>query len=200
MRLIIFALLSPLLACAADPYHRSITTSLALASAIDRPLRNMLWISRIDVNAKNSDSFLSSSGVTIASPKKFINSAYDSTVTHDISSFYQKDSYRIKFISSFVLSSPNTIYSLGFDSGVAAQKIQISRSLFLGIARVVHLKNNSHIALSAGSWFGGSIKELPCYDSYDREYWCQNLTAWTDYNPVYPKNYNYVDIKYIYRF
>mgnify|MGYP006113928125 FL=1 len=102
-----------------------------------------------------------------------------------------------QFISNFVLNKPNTIYSIGFDSGVAAQKIKIQKSFFLGLAHVIQVENKSHMVLSVGSWFGGDIKESPCYDLYDRAYWCQNLTSWTDYKPTYPKNLKYIDIRYI---
>lgn len=190
----------PFTSSSGDVQHRSIIPNLALASSIDRPLHTIFWISGISVYSKNVDTFLNSSSSTILSVKKVITSAYDADVTHNVSKFYEDSHNRVKLISNFKLSSPNTIYSVGFDSGVAADKINIRKSLFLGAAHVVQLNKQSHMALSAGSWFGGKIKESPCLDAYDREYWCQNLTAWVDYKPVYPKNFNYIDIKYIYKF
>jgi len=103
-------------------------------------------------------------------------------------------------MSNFKLDELNVIYSIGFDSGVSAEKIKIQKSLFLGAAHVIQLQKKSHLVISAGSWFGGRIKELPCYDAYDREYWCQNLTSWADYKPVYPNILRYLDVRYIYKF
>lgn len=200
MKYCVLILLSPMLTFAGDVQHRSSIASLAFASTIDRPLRNIAWISGVSVYSKNGDTFSNSSNTIILLVKKVTSSAYDADVTHNVSKFYEDSHNRVKLISNFKLSSPNTIYSVGFDSGVAADKINIQKSLFVGVAHVVQLNKQSHMALSAGSWFGGKIKESPCLDAYDREYWCQNLTAWVDYKPVYPKNFNYIDIKYIYKF
>ena len=200
MKYFTFILLIPLFTFAGDAQHRSNITSLALASAIDRPIQNIFWISAFSVNLKNEETFLNSSGATILPVKKVISSSYDTDVTYDISNFYENRKSRIKLIANFKLSSNNTTYSVGIDSGVAASKINIQKSFFVGATHVIQLNKQSHMVWSTGSWFGGSIKESPCLDSYDREYWCQNLTAWADYKPVYPKNFSYIDIKYIYRF
>jgi hypothetical protein len=197
VKLALIFLIIPLTAFSGDAQHRSIISNLALASAIDRPLRNMVWISSLDITTKRNDSFLNSSGSTVISGNKLVSSGYDPDITYDVSKFYKKNNYRIQFISNFVLNKPNTIYSIGFDSGVAAQKIKIQNSFFLGLAHVIRVENKSHMVLSVGSWFGGDVKESPCYDLYDRAYWCQNLTSWTDYSPMYPKNLKYIDIRYI---
>lgn len=200
MKFILIFIIIPLNGFAGDAQHRSTITSLAFASAIDKPLQNIAWISGAAVTSKNGETFSNSSGSTILLAKKVVTSSYDTDMAHNVSKFYEGRQNRIKLITNFKLSSPNTIYSVGFDSGISADKINIQKSLFVGAAHVIELNKQSHMSLSAGSWFGGNIKESPCFDTYDREYWCQNLTAWSDYKPIYPKNFSYIDIKYIQRF
>ena len=106
----------------------------------------------------------------------------------------------MKIVSNTILQSPNTIYSIGFDTGVSTAKISIKPSIFLGVTHVFGINKNSYFLVGGGAWFGGKVSETACYDSYDRAYWCQNLTAWSDYQPSYPQNFEYLDIKYIYRF
>lgn len=200
MKLALTFFIIPLAAFSGDSQHRSSISNLALASAIDRPLRNMFWISNLEITDKSNDFFINSSGATVIVANKIVSSAYDSDISYDVSKFYQKNNNRIRLVSNFILNKPNTIYSIGFDSGVSSEKIKIKKNFFLGLSHVVRVENKSHIVLSAGSWFGGDVKELPCYDFFDREYWCQNLTSWADYRPIYPKNFEYIDIRYIRRF
>jgi hypothetical protein len=183
-----------------DVQHRSFITNLALASSIDRPLKNIFWISNIDFTSKNNEFFINSSGATVIVANKLVSSGYDADISYDVSEFYRKNNNRAKFISNFLLNKPNTIFSIGFDSGVSAEKIKIEKNLFLGLTHVFQIEKRSNMVISFGSWFGGRIKESPCYDLYDREYWCQNLTSWADYKPAYPKNLGYVDFRFFHRF
>ncbi len=200
MRLIFIFLLFPLSAHSGDVQHRASITNIALASSIDRPLKNIFWISNTDFTSKSNDFFVNSSGATVIVANKLVSSGYDADISYDVSEFYKKNNYRAKFISNFVLNNPNTIFSVGFDSGVSAEKIKIEKNLFLGLAHTFQIEKRSHMVISFGSWFGGRIKESPCYDVYDREYWCQNLTSWADYKPVYPKNLGYIDFRFFHRF
>ena len=200
MRFIFIFLLIPLSAYSGAAQHRSIITNLALASSIDRHLKNIFWISNTDFTSKSNEFFVNSSGATVIVANKLLSSGYDADISYDVSEFYKKNNYRAKFISNFVLNNPNTIFSVGFDSGVSADKIKIEKNLFLGLAHAFQIDKRSHIVISLGSWFGGRIKESPCYDLYDREYWCQNLTSWADYKPEYPKNLSYIDFRFFHRF
>ena len=200
MKFLFVLLMSPLFAFAADLQHRHEINSYALSSAISRPMRNTIWVSRFDIDSASNEYFLSSSGTPVASSKKIVSSIYDADTRYDMSEFYKKKSNRTKIISNFLLNSPNTVYSFGYDSGIAAEKINIEKSFFLGIVHVIEVYKKSYFSISSGSWFGGRVVESPCYDSYDREYWCQNLMAWKDYKPVYPKNLSYIDFKYFIQF
>jgi hypothetical protein len=65
-----------------------------------------------------------------------------------MSDFYKKKNNRTKLISNFLLNSPNTVYSFGYDSGIAAEKINIEKSFFLGIVHVVEVYKKSYFSIS----------------------------------------------------
>jgi|GEM_PF-1245404 len=163
---------------------------------------NLFWLS--ELNVENDPSyFTSSSGHHIIKNSWFVTSAYDpSYKIYDVRDFYKPKSNRVKFIGNIGINSlPGTILSLGYDNGIKSQKFTLSKNFFVGAAKTFELIEKNYITISAGKWFGGGkVTETPCRDSYDREYWCQNLTAWSDYNPNYPKNYSYIDIKYTLKF
>ena len=62
----------------------------------------------------------------------------------------------------------------------------------LGAATRYYLndKKDSHLILEGQYWFGSFVSHKPCLDSFDRQYFCGNLTAWSDlnYNP-HPESY-----------
>lgn len=197
MKFIFILLIIPLTAYAGDFQHRTFLPGLAIAGTIDMSLRNMFWISNLEVTSKNNNTFLNSSGAAVVIANRTVIGGYDSYNSSDVSEFYKKNNTRINFVSNFILDQSNTIYSIGFDSGSFADKIKINKSFFIGFAHANQLDRKSYLVISAGSWIGGGVKETPCYDFYDRQYWCQNLTSWADYKPVYPKNIQYADLKYI---
>jgi hypothetical protein len=198
--LIVLFLLMPFWSTAADLQHRSVIGYIAATSSTDRPVRNIAWLSAVNVDPRNGIGFLNSSGKLILGGMTIVPSAYDSHITHDISEFYSKDKERLKIISNFIFNSPNTIYSLGYDSGVTAKKIKIKSSLFLGVNHVVNLSKAFHFSIGGGAWLGGKIIESPCHDSYDRAFYCPTLTAWSDYQPSYPRPYRYLDLRLTYRY
>lgn len=200
MRFLLLLALLPLYSSAADFQHRNMVAGAAFASAVDRPLGNTIWFSSFSIEGKNAAGFLNSSNMPLLTVANTAISAYDAHITYDISNFYKKDDGRLKIVSNAILQSPNTIYSIGFDTGVSTAKISIKPSIFLGVTHVFSINKNSYFLVGGGAWFGGKVSETACYDSYDRAYWCQNLTAWSDYQPSYPQNFEYLDIKYIYRF
>ena len=94
MRFIFIFLLIPLSAYSGDAQHRSIITNLALASSIDRHLKNIFWISNTDFTSKSNEFFVNSSGATVIVANKLLSSGYDADISYDVSEFYKKNNYK----------------------------------------------------------------------------------------------------------
>jgi hypothetical protein len=112
-------------------------------------------------------------------------SIYDSSVCFDVSGFYNP-SYPQVILSGMFASDADTIFSFGLNSGFSAPKVTVSPAIMLGLSKRFYVGNikerDSHIILEANSWFAGSVKHSPCYDSFDRAYYCANLSAWSDFD------------------
>ncbi len=154
------------------------------------------FISSLNVE-KESLTFSKSSGIILQSYPKVAYSAYDSAIKYDISSFYNSKNSRIKFIINYVEPSSEIYISVGYDSGSQAEKINISRAYFIGLTRTFNIHKNGYLTTSSGSWFGGKITQYPCIDSYNREYYCPNLTAWIDRPNLHFQNEKYFQINYV---
>ena len=140
---------------------------------------DMPFVSQLVVRNERG-SFLKNTGEVLLSVPERAFSGYDSAIAHNIGDFYQADSKRVKIIVNNYLGSTGILTSVGFDSGSRAEKIKVLNSKYLGFARSFSFGSRSTLYVSTGRWFGGEVSESPCIDSYDREYWCPNLTAWTD--------------------
>lgn len=173
---------------------------IALLSQAHEASPNMLWVSKLGYSSENPAIFKDASGRSVSRNPRLVRSAYDSEISHDVSDLYNPKNQRFTFIANFSFNTPGLVWSLGFDSGVETSKLRIGRGIFLGATKAFQLGKGSYLALGSGGWVGGRILERPCYDDYDRAYWCQNLTAWTDYRPHYPRPARYADVRYLYQF
>jgi hypothetical protein len=144
--------------------------------------------------------FTRSSGMPLINVSSTAASAYDTTVVHDISGFYKSQNLRYRFILNYLEPMSKSFVSLGIDSGTKTEKLTINKSLFIGLTKAITIQKNNFIYASAGHWFGGKISESPCLDSYGREYYCPNLTAWTDRPNLVQMQEKYIEIKYILKF
>ena len=141
----------------------------------------------------NGDDFLS------VSPR--VTSAYDSTsAPYEITPFYTSKSNRIRLVVNYFIPSTSILLSAGYDTGSEAEKITVSASRFIGLSSFWRLTNQSAVYLLAGAWDQQGVTERPCIDAYDREYWCANLTAWSDHSPVDTSQLNFINLKYELRF
>lgn len=196
-------LLSILTSCvfAADATHRELIWRKSINSLMSDDTKLEVWLSpstiRYEtgvVNVRTAD------GQLVISPGT-ATSAYDDSLSYDASHFYRLKKPRYSFVVNLSTYKPGRFLSIGYDSSVSAEKLTIQPSIFLGFVDSYALAKNHYVIFSLGSWFGGSIKEMPCYDDYDRRYSCSgSIVAWHDYRPSYPRNYRYIDFKYIYRF
>ena len=141
----------------------------------------------------NGDDFLS------VSPR--VTSAYDSTsASYEITPFYASKSSRTRWVVNYFIPSTSILLSAGYDSGSDADKITVNASKFFGLSTFWRLSTQSAAYLIVGAWDQQDVTERPCIDSYDREYWCANLTAWSDHVQLESAQFNFIQLKYELRF
>jgi hypothetical protein len=119
-------------------------------------------------------------------------SAYDGTVCQNINGFYKPDTPELILTGMFKIDGDN-ILSFGINTGYNSSKLSVSPSFLIGGATRFYTsdKKDSHIILEANYWLGSNVTHRPCYDSFDREYYCGNLTAWSDFQyDHHPSSYN----------
>lgn len=138
--------------------------------------------------------FLKNTGEVLFSTPERAFSGYDSAIAHNIGDFYQADNKRVSIIINNYLGNTGILTSIGFDGGSRAEKFNVSNSKYLGFARSFSFGSRSTLYVSTGRWFGGEASESPCIDSYDREYWCPNLTAWIDRPVIKSQKEGHFDI------
>jgi hypothetical protein len=185
---------------AADPMVREHVLRASMLSYTTQIKPTPIWVSSVKIES-NPTYFVDSAGSGIMARPNSVVSAYDSTSTrYGMSDMYSYKSDRYKLVSHINGFSKGEIFSIGYDSGINTDKLNMNNSLYAGYTRTVSMTNKSLTALSLGAWFGGSIKENPCLDSYGRQYSCQTLTAWGDYKPRYPTALAFIDIRHIWIF
>lgn len=187
-------------AFSANTSHRNYVVKGALLSSMNQQPLGTVWPSYLSLGSAERRYFYDVSDQAIAPRPRLVRSGYDEAISYDLSDMYSYQKPRAALILNFAITTPGTVYSIGFDSGVRTRKLTLKPSFFVGFAQAYALSSREHFAISFGHWFGGSISESPCIDAYDREYWCANLTAWEDYKPDYPGQNRFIDLAYVYRF
>lgn len=178
-----------------DISHRNEIIKVSLQSNINKIHGNRYFFSDLSYITKTPRYLNDASGQFIASRPRIVRSIYDDTIEYDVTEKYDLLKARLSFKANYI--SNQIIYTIGFDSGVITPKLQVNKSFMIGMTIFKQSSNRSLFIFGFGGWLGGKISESPCYDSYDREYWCQNLVAWSDYKPNYPLKNRYLDIKYL---
>lgn len=109
-------------------------------------------------------------------------SGYDASICHAVGKFYQANQLPI-FASALVFLSRDEIVQLGFNSGYDSAKLSVTPSVMLGAGRRFYLNESrkSQLVVHGYRWFGAQVTHRPCLDSFNREYFCGNLTAWSDF-------------------
>ncbi len=119
-------------------------------------------------------------------------SGYDLSVCQNLGDFYKPSAYQFIMAGFYRVDSDN-ILAFGVNSGFASQKLTVSPSFLIGGATRFYTSKDkdSHLILEGNYWFGSKVAHKPCLDSYDREYFCGNLTAWSEFNYDHrPDSYN----------
>jgi hypothetical protein len=123
-------------------------------------------------------------------------SAYHPDARYPMASRYNAIEPRLRGVINVQWFNQPTLVSLGFDSGVQTEKLRLSPALFLGMGHRLDWDAKTSVLLVGGRWFGGKLTEEPCWDAYERAYWCPNLTAWSERPAMAKEVLGYVAISY----
>ena len=122
--------------------------------------------------------------------------SYDG-VERDISEFYKNDDLLVTAGGSLYLDS-DTKVDLAFNNGLDTQKLDVSNTYHVGVTQYEKINDDWSITFGASATIGGEESHTPCNDSIDREYYCGNLTAWSDFEePKHENDYSgFINLTY----
>lgn len=163
--------------------------------------RNFNWpfVSQFEVK-KEWGFFSSNSGMAVFSAPQKATSAYDPTISYDLSDFYTSRKNRVRLVVNQFIPDTPLMISGGYDSGSSAPKITISPTFFMGLSGYRKLDRQLYFYFTSGAWQKQKVTEYPCVDEYDREYWCPTLIAWSDRPVSNFKPGRFLDLKLEYVF
>ena len=106
--------------------------------------------------------------------------SYDGTA-RDISQFYRQS---IPTTTVGYLKELNdTNYITGYvSSGIYSEKYDVYPTVGFTLNNIQPITDKWDLTTSLASTLSGGYSHSPCADSYNREYYCANLTAWSDFN------------------
>jgi hypothetical protein len=196
----LFACLNTTYSNAFELTHRNYTFNAMRKQAWTSGTLPFGFVSEIEIR-REVNIFSSNSGFAVLNAHPNVTSAYDLTSnTYAMTHFYTAAKQRQHLISNFVIPNTKALISIGYDSGSKAEKISISKTFFVGLSAYKKIDSKTAIFFMAGGWQKEHISEQPCVDEYDREYWCPNLTAWSDYKPRVTSPLRFAEIRYERRF
>ena len=128
-------------------------------------------------------------------------SIYDNAICHDVSGFYKAAMPQILLSGYYKLDGNNAI-TWGIDTGFSSQKLSVSPAIMLGISKRWYLseKRDAQFVFELSGWLGQSVNHTPCYDSFNRAYYCGNLSAWSDFSAPSHANNIYLKVWYDWAF
>ena len=192
-------LLHGAMALAGEEEHRHTVQRLLLVAHADPTVLRYPVLSDLYAG-KEHGSFTQSSGRSFLSVPDVAYSAYDASISHHIAKFYTPRTARLRWVLNYMEPRTQWLLSVGHDSGMQADKLSISQSSFLGVAKRLDISPTQILNMSWGQWFGGKVTERPCLDEYDRQYWCPNLSAWVDRPTLDTQPGKYYELKYQWQF
>ena len=147
------------------------------------------------------DRSVAAAGESLLKAPGAVCSIYDNAVCYDVGQFYRSAVPQV-LVSGYYKLDGNTAINWGIDSGFSSQKLSVSPALLLGISKRWYLseRRDSQLVFEFSGWLGQSIKHRPCSDSYGREYYCGNLSAWSDFTDKSRTDNFYVKLWYDWAF
>jgi hypothetical protein len=170
--------------------HRLLMIARANPSFVRYPVLSDLYL------MKERGNFTHSTGRSFLYVPDTAYSAYDDSVSYRLTPFYTPKNTRFRGIVNYFEPNKQWLLSLGYDSGLQADKLSVSPSTFIGLAKSFEIDKANNLSVSWGQWFGGKVTERPCLDAYDRQYWCPNLSAWIDRPALDTSPGKYYELKY----
>ena len=135
-------------------------------------------------------------GGTYDLPTPEIAYSYNGEAT-DVSRFYEEDNQQ--FTVGLGILVENTLVHINYDNGFNSEKLSINESAVIHVTQNVELDDKWSLSLTAGASFGGEQKHSACTDSLGREYYCGDLTAWSDFQAPEQDRYTTGSIKLSYK-
>lgn len=130
-------------------------------------------------------------GQSLISRPDRVCSIYDSAICFDVNPFYSSSIPQI-LVSGFVMLDGSSAITFGIDTGYSSPKLKVSPAILLGLSKrwFISEKRDAQFTVEASGWLGQSVSHEPCIDSFNRAYYCGNLSAWGDfsYDP-HPTNF-----------
>ena len=186
-------------AAADDFFQRSFILGELRKSAMLGKNFKLPFVTQLEVR-KELGYFSSNSGMTVFAAPQKATSAYDASISYDLTDFYTSRKPRVRLVVNQFISGTDLMVSGGWDTGSTAPKITISPSFFLGLSGYKKLNNQLYFYFTTGAWQQQKVTEFPCTDEYDREYWCPTLIAWSDRPANNFKPGRFADLKLEYIF
>lgn len=126
-------------------------------------------------------------------------SGYDSSVCANVGNLYRFNHQTLQRFTLVGAFANNWGLRLSLTTGAQATKVLIDPRLQIGVIRSIPLASGRALSAEVYGSIGGDMKNKPCLDSYDREYFCGSLTAWSDY-PNKQISFPEYGFKVLYRF
>jgi len=123
-------------------------------------------------------------------------SVYDRSICYNLSNFYKSINPQA-IISGYYFFNKNDAIIIGLNTGFNSPKLVIQPSIELGYSTLVSLEKNVNFVFEGSKWLGGHIEHKPCADTFDREYYCGNLSAWSDFH--YQSHVNSYTMRFLYQ-
>ena len=112
----------------------------------------------------------------------------------DVSRFY-KDKQTNYELGLDVFVNNDTAVHLYTNNGIHTEKYTQDNTYSLGVTKVI-----DDITLNLNTIVHGDEIHTPCYDSFNREYYCETLTAWSDKEIENEENNYSISLNISYKF
>ena len=171
-----------------EPESSLVVTSAKAAFPLDSRFPKEWWFAidqKMDVAITSltaGDTSITAAGQSIMSRRNRTCSIYDTAICFDTSRFYRPSLPQI-LLSGYAKLDGNDAFIFAIDSGFRSEKVTVTPAVMIGLTRRFYLseRRDAHFIIEAATWIGQAVNHTPCYDSYNRAYYCGNLSAWSDF-------------------